>query len=171
MKELTIEGVDVHLEKGKNGTNWGKILDHLEKLGGPKEEQPKEPSGSQRSLRIARIEVRDVKLALTLRDVPVVSGSQTLTLPPIVIENYDSSGSTLDLVAKLTRTIVSAVLAQAMKSGAGIFPADVIGELRSGLDGLKDTLEKEAGKLLENLDLKGLEKPLEDLQDIFKKPK
>lgn len=173
MKELTVDGIDVNLEKGANGSNWKKILDHLEQLSGGKApgETPPADASSKRSLHIDRIEVRNVKITLTLRDVPVVSGAKTLELPPIVIENYQSDGSTMDLVAKLTRTVITAVLTQATKSGADWLPKDVLGDLRGGLDGLKQKLEQEGGKLLENLDLKDLDKSLEGVKDIFKKKK
>lgn len=178
MRELTVDGLDVNLEKGANGSNWKKILDHLEQLSAGKassEPPPGEPppadASSKRSLHIDRIELRNVKISLTLHDVPLVAGTKTLELPPIVIENYQSDGSTLDLVAKLTRTVISAVLTQATTSGADWLPKDVLGDLRGGLDGLKKKLGEEAGKLLENLDVKDLDKSLEGVKDIFKKKK
>lgn len=173
MNELTIDGIDVNLEKAAGGSNWGAILANLEKVSGGKEKPSGEPApeGSRKSLQIDRIELRNVKLSLTLRDVPVVGGTRSLELPPIVLENYSSDGSTLELVAALTRTVISAVLSQATKSGGDWLPKDVLGDLQKGLDGVKARLESEGKKLLESLDVKSLEKSLEGLEDVFKKPR
>lgn len=176
IKELTIDGIDVNLERGSNGSNWGAILANLEKLSGGKQDPGETPSeGSKKSLHVDRIEVRNVKLSLTLPGVPVVGGTRSLELPPIVIENYDSDGSTMELVAKLTRTVISAVLSQATKSGGDWLPKDVLGDLQKGLDGVKARLESEGKKLLENLDVKDVEKSLDGLKDglkdVFKKPR
>jgi hypothetical protein len=170
MQELTLEGLDVALERNAQGSNWSKILDHIEKVSGPDEEQPEKPSeGSQRSLTIRRIELRGVHVALTLGDVPVVGGTHALDLPPIVIEDFRTDGSVIEIVSKLTRAIVTSVLEQSARSGGGIFPKDVLASLDQGLAGLRDELRGEARDRLQKELGEGAGKALDSLEGLLKK--
>lgn len=168
MQEFVLDGLDVALERNAQGSNWGRILDHVEKVSGPAAEPPEEPaSGPGRSLSIRRIEIRGVKVALTLADVPIGAGTHALELPAIVIADFKSDGSTLEIVAKLTRAIVTGVLEQSVRSGGGVFPKDVLASLGDGLAGLEKQLGEEASKAIEKHLGEDAKKTLEGL---FKKP-
>lgn len=160
MDELVLEGVQVSLEKGGSGTNWGAILDHLEGL------SPKDtPAGSTpaKKLAIKKIEILNVTAGLHLSGVPLLAGSTEVKVPRIVIEDFRSDGSTTETLAKLTRAVLQAILENVLSVGKDIFPADVVKDLGQGLSGLKDVLGSGAESLI-----KGVGGVLEDVGGILK---
>lgn len=169
---LLLDGFDLNFERNASGSNWKPILDRLEQVSGPERKEPapsEREAGSSRTLHIGRIELRNVKVALLLADVPLGAGTHALSLPTIVIEDFKSDGSTLELVSTLTRAIVTAVLDQSVKSGGGVLPKDLLKDLGKGLDGLKAKLQAEAGRELEKSLDSGVKKALEGVEDLFKK--
>lgn len=167
--EFVLDGFELHLERNAKGSNWQAILDHLERVAGPaKEPAPQAEAGPERALHVRRIELKDLKVALHLADVPIGAGTHSLTLPTIVIEDFRSDGTTLEIVATLTRAVVGAVLEQSVKSGGGVLPKDVLENLDRGLEGLKERLEAEAGKRLQDGLESGVKKALEGVEGLFK---
>lgn len=173
MPELTLDGFDVHLERNASGSNWSRILEHLDQVAGAKApgKEPAPEAQGKRALRVRRIVLDHVKVTLHLSDVPVGAGTHALELPKIVIEDFQSDGSTLEIVSTLTRAIVTAVLDQSVKSGGGVLPKDVLKDLDGGLAGLKKTLGAEAKKLLDGQLEGGVKKALEGVEGLFDKKK
>jgi hypothetical protein len=130
MDELILDGVDVNLERAGGGTNYGAILDHLESIsaGGQSKSKPDASAGG-RALTIHRIEIRNVRAGLHLTGVPLASGSTEVTIPSIVLNDFSSDGSTTELVAKLTKVLLQAILEEVLRGGKGIFPADILKDL------------------------------------------
>lgn len=168
LDELAIADVDVNLEQTGSGSNVGKILDNLKRVSGPK--KPDEPSpdgGKQRSLTIHRITLRGVKVSLHVNGVAGLSGSQSIELPPIELTEFQSDGSTMQLVAKLTKAVVTSIADQTTKSGGGLIPKDLMKDLENGLGGLKDKLKGELDDVLK--DPSKLDDAAKDLKGLFKK--
>lgn len=169
VREFVLDGVAVNLELVGTKTNYGAILDHVERLS-PAGATPKESSGKSRALKIDRIVIRNVKTALHLSGVPGASGSLQAEVPELVVENFDSSGSTGEIVAKLTRVVIEALLSSSLKAGRGVFPDNLVKDLSGELDGLKQALTGQSEGLLKGLEqqLGGAEKLLKDAGGLFK---
>ena len=167
MDELTLDGVDVSLERTSSGTNYGKILDHLDKLssGGGKGEEKAPPSKGGKQLTIAKIEVKNVRVHLHLSGVPLASGSSDLDIPSIVIKDFHSDGDTTKVVATLTKELLKAILEKVVSLG-GQLPADLVKDLDKGLKGLGSALESGSKDAL-----KGIEGALKGAGGLFDKKK
>ena len=166
MDELVLDRVEVNLERTGSGTNYGAILDNLEKLskGEKKKEEP--PSKGGKQLTIKKIEIKNVRAGLHLSGVPIGAGSMEVVIPSIVLEDFKSDGDTKEIVGKLTRTLLQSILENVLRMGKDIFPADMLKDLGSNLQGLQGTLESDAKEAL-----KGLEGALKGAGGIFDKKK
>jgi len=166
MDELVLDGVDVSLERTDDGTNYGKILAHLEKLSsGGKKEEEKAPAEGGKQLTIQKIEIKNVHVGLHLSDVPLASGSMAMTIPSIVIQDFRSDGSTTEIVAQLTRELLKAILEQVVALGVDL-PADLLKDLGQGLKGLGEAVGTGAEGAL-----KGIQDALKDAGGLFDKKK
>jgi len=161
MDQLVLDGIDVNLERTGSGTNYGAILDHLGKLSPKETGDEKAPEAGGKQLSIRKIEVRNVHAGLHLSGVPMASGSVSLTIPSIVIEDFRSDGDTTEVVGQLTRVLLEAILEQVLVQGKGRFPADLLKDLEGNLG---ETIES-GGKEL----LKGIEGALKDAGGLFDK--
>lgn len=164
MDELVLDGVDVSLERTGSGTNYGVILDHLEKLSPKKKGEEKAPEAGGKQLTIRKIEIRNVHAGLHLSGVPLASGSAGLDIPSIVIEDFRSDGDMKEIVGQLTRALLKAILEQVLVLGGDLFPADMLKDLGRNLGDLEGTIDsgvKEA--------LKGIEGALKDAGGLFDK--
>ena len=169
IEELTLDGLDVNLERADGRTNFGRILENVGKLS-PADGKPAEPkpeSGKQHTLIVKHILLTNVKCAVHLSGSPLPTESMSVTVPKIELSEFRSDGSTSEIIGKLTKTVVDAVLASSLEKGQGLWPADLSQALGANLDTLKaqgNELLKGAGKSLEEAG-----KALEGVKDIFKK--
>ena len=167
MDEFVVENVAVNLERTGDGTNYGKILDHLSQVSGgkePEKEKKPEPAKGGKSLRIKKIEIRNVSAGLHLSGVPIGSGSMNVKVPSIVIENFSSEGSTTEIVGKLTRQVLQSILESVLKAGKDVFPADIVKDLGSGLKGVGDAIGSGTKGAAQ-----GVQDALKSAGDLFKK--
>ena len=165
MDSFVVDGADVNLEKTGSGTNYGKILDNLGKLSGGKKDEPEpEPTAGQKSLRIKKIEIKNVHAGLHLSGVPLVPGNLEVNVPSIVINDFRSDGSTTEIVAKLTRVLLQSILESVLSAGKDIFPADIVKDLGAGLQGLGGALGSGVKDAVQ-----GVEGVLKGAGDLFKK--
>jgi hypothetical protein len=166
MDEFVVENVSVNLERTGDGTNYGKILDHLATVtgGGGKEPEKKEPASGKKTLVIKKIEIKNVHAGLHLSGVPIASGSMSVDVPSIVIQDFRSDGSTTEIVAKLTKELIQSILQSVLSAAKGIFPDDIVKDLGSGLKGVGEALGTGAKKTVE-----GVQDVLKGAGDIFKK--
>jgi hypothetical protein len=170
VREFVLDGVAVNLERTGGKTNYGTILDHVEKLS-PKSSDPKpEPTGESRTLKIDRLVIRDVRTALHL-DIAGAAQSFEVKVPEIVLTDFDSNGSTGEIVAKLTRAVINALLESSLNAGKGVFPEELLKDLGGQLQGLEKMLGEQAEGLFKDLGtgLDDAKKTLQDAGDLFKK--
>jgi hypothetical protein len=157
--EIALDGIQVNLERTNGRTNFGKILQHIESLGGKK--GPAEPSeGAQRTLVVKRILVTNVKAAVHLEGIPLSGGTAEVIVPRVEIDDFRTDGTTKEIVAKLTGAVVQAVLSSTLEKGDAILPKEILHDLKGNLDSLKSQA---------NDALKDVRKGLDDVKDIFKK--
>src|SRR5689334_8664455 len=175
--ESALDGLELNLERSAAGNSWDKILDKLKKLSGPSSAPaPAEPekSGPGKNVTIRKLSIQHTRAALHISGMPVASlnGNWQVEVAPISMENLRSNGSAAEIAGKVTKAVVEAVVAQAAKSGTGVFPADALKDLESGVkqvakDALQDVLK---GKTEPGDALKQAEKGVKDLLGGKKKP-
>lgn len=151
--ELTIEDVTINLEHTDGKTNFGSILDHLGARGG---EKPKEPNAKPRTLIVKRILVTNVKAFVHMPG--LAESSAGVTVPRIELKDFRSDGSTTEIVAALTGTLVDALLTSTLDAGAKNFPKEIAANLERQVDGLKSQAES-------------VLKEVKGVKDIFEKLK
>jgi hypothetical protein len=171
MKTLTLDGVELNLESAGGKTNYGAILDNLQKLGGGA--KPAEPSSKPaKKLSIQRIEIKNVRASLHVSGIPLVktNGDLEVNVPLVAIDDFHTDGTTSEIVGKLTRALVQAVLQGSLDAGKGTFPADVVKDLSGNLQKISGDLKTEAKEVMKGLDsnLKGAQETLKSAGDLFK---
>ncbi len=173
VREFALDGVVVNLERTGGKTNYGTILDHVEKLSPSSADAPAESaesSGSSRELKIDRLVIRDVRTSLHLSGIAGAAGSFQVEVPEVVLKDFNSRGSTGEIVAKLTRAVIEALLSSSLKAGRNVFPDDLLKDLGGQLAGLEKVLGDQAEGTLKDLGI-GLDdakKALKDVGGLFK---
>ncbi len=159
LPRLTLDNLNVSLEKKGAASNFNVILDNLKKLssGGSSKS-----SGSEKKFVINELSLKNIKIGVDLIGGPAaVSNLTKLTIPidEIKLENVGKTGSGVGgtgvTMEQLSSSIVQAVLAAAAQKGNGILPAELLGELQGSLANLGQ-LDKLGMKVL--ADPKMLEK-------------
>lgn len=163
---VTIEGVDVALERNRGGTNVAQVLDNLKRFesGG----KSGGSAGGGRKLVIDEVVIRDVTAWVDVADPTgnVQLDRVEVEVPEIRLRDVGGKGGVSS--AQLTNLVVKAILINVAKHG-GRLPGAVLGELSRGLapldavrtfgvdavgrigEGTGNVLEKGAGKLLEGV--------------------
>ncbi len=162
VRELTLDGLALRIERNASGTNYGQILDHMRAGKSADEKPPADASASKRALVVDRIVLKDLTAELVLTDLPIATGPLRVTVPRIEIQDFRSDGPTREVVGQLLEAVVQAALDASLKAGKGIFPDDLTrdleGRLGSAKAALKNALDgdvqgtiEDAGKALDGL--------------------
>lgn len=181
VERIELRGLDVNLERTKSGTNFGAILDALERF--EKAAGAEQPSGepeakeSGKKLVIGELVLRDIRVHAKLAPELGGAADATLTLPETrLTELGGEQGLTLpQLIAKT----VEVLLAASVQAGGGVLPSQLLADLKGGLKGLGDSALQRISRDLDG-NLKGLGDSLEkgvqkgldslgrSLEDLFK---
>lgn len=150
---LTLENIDVQLERIGDGGNYQRILDNLKKVTGGKSGEPAPPpSGDEKKFVVKDLTIRNVRVELNVLAAPGALGDALakathvpVTIDLIELHNVGKTGEGVQgtgvTLGQLTSIIVQAVLSAAAEKGAGLFPSDIIGDIQGRLGdigGLKD---------------------------------
>jgi len=128
MKSIELDGLKVHLEKTKAGSNYEVILGNMKK---GEEKGPGEEPGK-------KFLVRDVvvkNISVDADVVLVVKKTVHLNIDEIHLENVGSDTDSGVIMSQLMGTIVKAVLTAIVQQGAELLP-DIAKDLGSNLAGL-----------------------------------
>lgn len=144
---LKLADIRVNLEKESGKANYKVILDNLAKLKGSSQQPGSPPTGpgSEKKFIINEVDIKNVVVHVDLLPLPGVSGvpgASALTqvdvpIDEITLKNVGTAGGGLP-AGELAMVIVNAVLKVATEKGAGIIPADVLGDLQGLLPQLGD---------------------------------
>ena len=132
VERLALDGLDVTLERNRNGTNYGKILDNLS--AGASAPHASEEQSAGPSVVIRELVIRDIRASVKVEAVGRKITDTSVSVPEIKLENLGSPDSGMDmreLAALLTRKVLEAV----SKAGGSI-PTDLASDLRGSLAGL-----------------------------------
>lgn len=135
IEELTIEDVTINLEHRDGRTNFGSILDHMGARAGESKPAPADPNERKRTLVVKHILVRNVNAAVHVPG--LAESSAGVKLERLELKDFRSDGSTTEIVAALTGTLVDALLSRTLEAGAGNLPKEIAGNLERQVDALK----------------------------------
>jgi len=154
LPRLTLDNLNVSLEKKSGAANFNVILDNLKKLSSG---STSKGSGSEKKFVIKELSLKNINVGVDLIGGPGAIGDLTkikIPIKEIKLENVGQTGTgvagTGVTLEQLSSIIVQAVLAAASEKGNGILPAEILGELQSGLANLGQ---------LDKLDMKVLADP------------
>lgn len=137
VQSLTLQGIDLRLERSARGANYRVILDNLERFEtGQKPEPSPDASGKQLVIRI--LTIRDVQVHVDALPVDGALGelaSAKVRVPEIVLHDVGQADRPVSM-AELAAVVLKAVLASAVDVGADVLPADVLGELQTQLSAM-----------------------------------
>ncbi|MCZ6598806.1 MAG: hypothetical protein O7B99_14305 [Planctomycetota bacterium] len=135
--ELSLTGIDLHLERSSAGTNYGVILDNLKRMEAPDgdaERPGEEDSGGGKRFVLERIALRNVHATIDLLPEAGDAARFSITIPEIVLEDVGSDGMT---AAQIYDLVIKTLLAATVESGAGVIPDDVLQDLGARLEDLE----------------------------------
>lgn len=161
LPRLSLENLNVSLEKKGGTANYNVILDNLKKLSSGNSSS-KPSGGSEKKFVIQELSLKHINVGVDLLGAPGAIGNLakvTIPIDEVKLENVGQTGTGVGgtgvTMEQLTSIIVQAVLKAAADKGGGILPAEILGELQGGLANLGD-LDKIGMKVL--ADPKMLEK-------------
>lgn len=145
---LEIIGVQIDLERNQSGTNYEHILKHLERF--ESSEAPvDDQEASGKSFALDRLVIRDARAKLDLLPIGGEATKVSITIPEIVLENLDSSEMS---TAEICALVVKVLLNAAIKSGAGVIPADLLREFEDQLQGLRSVAFDISGEVTHDVE-------------------
>jgi|TARA_R110000782_G_scaffold53205_4_gene113401 hypothetical protein len=134
LSSLTLDGIDVYLDKGGNPSNYNTVLNNLKRFeSGEKGPPPAESDGMKVVIDSLVIENIDVHLA-NMPGIGFVAGDVAVNVPRIELKNVGKDEPMG--FAEVIGLVVKTVLAASVEAGGGIIPGDVLGDLSGGLAGL-----------------------------------
>ena len=121
-----------------------------------------------------------MKASLRVTAFPAIDGTYALDMPPVVLENFDSSMDHATMV-EWTAYVLEEILASALTEGQGKFPSEFQGLLAKGLqneklmsgdfEGVADDLEDRAKDELDEIIKGAKEDPAKQLGESLDKLK
>ncbi len=162
---FALDAIDVRLERKGDSGNYQKILDNLKSVtGGGGTKPASAPSGGPEKRFVIRdLTITNVRVELDMLGAGGAVGEalNSATKIPVTIDKIemknvgktgDGVGGTGVTMSQLASIIVQAVLSAAAEKGGGLFPADIVGDLKgrlANLDGLKDVGLAVGGQAME----------------------
>ncbi len=148
--ELTLEKITLVVEKKDGKANYQALLDHLATVtaklpSGGSTPAPASSPADEKKIIINDLRITEVNIEAQLADAPgpmgeIVKGISTIKVPTIKeirLQNVGKTGTGLGgsgvTLSDLTGIIVRAVMGAASDAGAGILPADLLGDMQGNL--------------------------------------
>jgi hypothetical protein len=171
---ISLDGLEVYLERGEKGTNYGAILASLERFES-KEKRPAEgeEAGGKKFV-VREVVLTDLSVHTDLVPELGSAAKTALTIPEIRLHDVGNAEGGAS-VAELTAELVRAVLAAVLSAGGELLPDDLLQDLERGLTrlgaeelrALRDQIGGSLGGLGKGLK-EGAGKTLGELEKIFK---
>ena len=130
IKDVQLDGVTVVIEQKGLTNNLKEVLASIPS-GAESEEQPEGEQESGKQLRIANLEISNVKVKVKLLPIPGKADTVELTLAPIKMTNLGGDKK-LD-TAKLTAKVLTAIAKGVAQKGTDVLPTEIIGPIKSTL--------------------------------------
>lgn len=140
---LSLDNINVNLERKDSGANYQVILDHLQKLGGPQKTQPAPSESGGKKLIINNLSIRHVTVHADLGAPGPLGQIATVTVPidEVKLSNVGKDtgsgvGGSGVTISQLSSIIVQAVLQAAAQKSTELGP--IAGELQGAIAKIGD---------------------------------
>lgn len=151
VKEFTVRGMQIELERTDQGGNWSKLMQRERAPSEGGAPSPEAESGSSRSVVIERIVLEDIRVGLTLAEVSLLGGRKELKLPRLELKGLRSDGSLAQIAGVILDALVQATLEEVTRQGGDFLPKDVLKDLSGSLKAFKQELQQELDQGLQKL--------------------
>lgn len=161
---LLLEGVAIDLERNDLGTNFGAILDYLERFESGKKpgEPPAESEG--RKVLLKEVVIRDVSVSVDLGQSVAGFQSTSFQVPEIVLTDLGTGGEG-QTISEHFSSILRGLLGAVMEHGKGMIPQELLADLQGrlaelglpadilegGVDGALEGVKEKAAEELKKL--------------------
>jgi hypothetical protein len=132
---FALEGIHVALEREGSKTNYGAILENLERFESGEAPAEAEPAGPQKRFIVKQLVIEDVNALLEWSDAASDQTGLKVSIPAIRLRDIGAHNAEGVVMAELTDIIVKAILGAIAKHGTNL-PGAVLAQLRSGVGGL-----------------------------------
>lgn len=144
LPELKLGGLDLNLERKGTASNYKVILDELKKFeskgegaaSGKATTAEPGPSGGGKKFVVKQVVIDGVKVQVNLLPVGGNLSRVPIVVPRIELNDVGTGPGGGVEMGKLVGIVLRAVLDSVVRSGGGLIPDDMAGELRAGLDAL-----------------------------------
>ncbi len=142
LPKLSLDGLNVALEKSGGKANFNVILDHIKKVADQAGGSGGSSSGGggDKKFVVNELSLTNIKISVDLIGGPADLTKVNIPIDEIKLTNVGKTGTGVGgtgvTMSQLASIIVQAVLAAAADKGGGILPADILGDLQGGLAGL-----------------------------------
>lgn len=150
VRQLTVRGLRLELERNGSGGNWEPLLKRMSQQRSPGSSNPP-PSGSTRSVAIDSIVLEDIRCGLTLSDVPIVGGRKELRLPRLELKGLQTDGDAVHIAGVVLEAVIQATLEELARSGVDFLPQDLLQDLKGQVKQLEHELRGEIDSQLRTL--------------------
>lgn len=135
---LTLAGIDMHLEKKGDKSNYDVIFENLSRFNS--EDKTQEETDGKKFI-IREVLLKDIVVHVEIN--LLLSGATKLDLPidEIRLENVGSDSDGGVLLSELTSVLMTQLMLEIVKRGGGLIPADILDELGDGLSQLDSIAE------------------------------
>jgi hypothetical protein len=157
---LVLEGITLDLERNSKGTNYGVILDNLERFESGRAPAPEKGSdgGGGKTFLLRKLVLRDTRAVVNLLPEGGDLTKLSLSIPEIVVEDLGPEMTLAEICALVVKTVVEA----ADGAVGGVLPEELLKDLRGRMEGLESVaraqIDSELGKL--EVELQGEAKKL-----------
>lgn len=132
---VTVNGIDVILDKGGDPSNYNTILNSLKRF--ESSDKPKAAPDNQGGKKVAidSLVLEDINVRVAnYPGVSLVAGDVAINIPKVELQNIGRDEPMT--AAQIANLIIKTVLTAAVEAGGGILPADMLIDLGNGLQGL-----------------------------------
>ena len=128
---LELEGIDLYIEKNKDGQANFQVIMGSQKKHENKPEPAKSDEGKK--LLVKQVKIRNVTMHA---DVLPAGGPVQVVVPEILLTNVGAADGTGVSTSEVVNIIVKAIFASAAANGADLLPADMLKDMNAGLEQL-----------------------------------
>jgi hypothetical protein len=135
--EFELSEIGVSLEREGEGTNYGVILENLQRFESqePSEQTAAESGGSEKRFIVDRLLIRDVTAHVEWSKLASDQSALEVVIPQIELKGIGADNAQGVVMSELTNIIIKAILGAIARYGGDI-PGAMLSQLNSGLGGL-----------------------------------
>lgn len=132
LPELTLRGLNMHLERRQGTANYKTILENLEKLS-PSEQAPAEPQGPSKEFVIRKVSIEDITDSVQLASIGGDLTNMPVRIEKIELVEVGSKGAGGVQISELASIVTKAILTAVVQKAGDVLPAGMSDELSAGL--------------------------------------